>query len=69
MPDLNEQAQVVNDFLVGLLDAFGLEGDVETSVEVERDVWWVGWGRVETLAAEVGDAAQNLFDKAQDLLR
>ena len=35
MPDLNEQAAVVNDFLVGLLDAFGLEGDVETSVEGE----------------------------------
>ena len=35
MPDLKEQAQVVNDFLVGLLDAFGLEGDVETSVEAE----------------------------------
>ena len=33
MPDLNEQATVVNDFLVGLLDAFGLEGAVETSVE------------------------------------
>ncbi|MCJ7726401.1 MAG: Jag N-terminal domain-containing protein [Acidimicrobiia bacterium] len=35
MPDLNEQATVVNDFLVGLLDAFGLEGSVETSVEGE----------------------------------
>lgn len=35
MPDLNEQATVVNEFLVGLLDAFGLEGAVETSVEGE----------------------------------
>ncbi|MCB2223403.1 MAG: Jag N-terminal domain-containing protein [Actinobacteria bacterium] len=33
MPDLSEQATVVNDFLVGLLEAFGLEGDVETSVK------------------------------------
>jgi len=35
MPDLNEQATVVNEFLVGLLDAFGLEGSVETRVEGE----------------------------------
>jgi spoIIIJ-associated protein len=35
MPDLNQQATVVNDFLVGLLDAFGLEGTVETSVKEE----------------------------------
>jgi len=35
MPDLNEQATVIKEFLVGLLDAFGLEGSVETRIEDE----------------------------------
>ncbi len=31
--DINEQAEVVREFLVGLLDAFGLEGEVDVSVD------------------------------------
>jgi len=31
--DINEQADVVREFLVGLLDAFGLEGEVDVSVD------------------------------------
>ena len=31
--DINEQAEVVREFLVGLLDAFGLEGEVNVSVD------------------------------------
>ena len=32
-PSPEEQAQVISEFLAGLLDAFGLEGDVETRVD------------------------------------
>lgn len=35
MPDLEEQTRVVSEFLTGLLDAFGLEGSVETRLEGE----------------------------------
>lgn len=31
--DINEQAEVVREFLAGLLDAFGLDGDVQVSVD------------------------------------
>jgi len=59
MPDLNEQATVIKEFLVGLLDAFGLEGAVETRIEDEDII----------IANVTGDQAEALIGPKGSILQ
>ena len=59
MTDLNEQATVIKEFLVGLLDAFGLEGSVETHIEDEDII----------IANVTGDQAEALIGPKGSILQ
>lgn len=70
MPDLNEQATVVNEFLVGLLDAFGLEGAVETSVEGEDIIVANVTGeQAEALIGPKGATLQAILELARTVVQ
>ncbi|MCJ7726922.1 MAG: single-stranded DNA-binding protein [Acidimicrobiia bacterium] len=70
MPDLNEQATVVNDFLVGLLDAFGLEGSVETSIEGEDIIIANITGeQAEALIGPKGSILQAILELARTVVQ
>ena len=61
--DVGEQAEVVRKFLVGLVDAFGLEGEVSTRVEGDIIYADVSWDQTEALVGPKGvilDAVMEL---------
>lgn len=67
--DINEQAQVVEGFLRGLVDAFGFEGDVR--VRVEDDVIFadVEGPETEALVGEKGAVMQSVLELARTVVQ
>jgi spoIIIJ-associated protein len=67
--DINEQAQVVEGFLSGLVDAFGFEGDVR--VRVEDDVIFadVEGPETEALVGEKGVVMQSVLELARTVVQ
>jgi spoIIIJ-associated protein len=55
-----EQAEVVKDFLVGLVDSFGLEGEVSTTVEDDVIIANVGGQQTEALVGPKGSIMQSV---------
>lgn len=67
--DINEQAEVVEEFLRGLVDAFGFEGEVET--RVEEDIIFADVSGVETeaLVGERGSVMQSILELTRTVVQ
>ncbi len=61
-PDIEEQAQVAREFAEGLLDAFGLEGDVETRVEDDILFVDINGEQTEALVGRKGAVVQAVHE-------
>jgi spoIIIJ-associated protein len=66
---IETQAEVAKEFLVGLLDAFGLEGSVDT--RIEEDVLWldVTGGQTEALVGHKGAVMQAVHELTRTVIQ
>ena len=64
--DRGEQAEMVKDFLVGLLDAFGLEGDVECKVEEDIILANITGEQTEALVGPKGAILQSIMELSRE---
>ncbi len=66
---IETQAEVAAEFLNGLLDAFGLEGDVTT--RVEEDILWmdVSGGQTEALVGQKGAVMQSVLELTRTVVQ
>lgn len=66
---LTEQAEVVNDFLRGLVDAFGLEGVVATQVEDEVIVVTVSGEQTQALVGHRGSVMESVHELTKTVVQ
>jgi len=66
---IETQAEVAAEFLTGLLDAFGLEGTVET--RTEDDILWidVSGGQTEALVGPKGSVLQSVVELTRTVIQ
>ena len=64
-----EQASVVGEFLEGLLDAFGLEGSVETRVDEDIIYAYVQGSETEALVGSRGIILQSIHELAKTVVQ
>ena len=67
--DRGEQAEMVKDFLVGLLDAFGLEGDVECKVEEDIILANITGEQTEALVGTKGAILQSIMELSRTIVQ
>lgn len=67
--DRDEQATVVREFLDGLLDAFGLEGDVSVTTEDEAVVAAVHGDQTEALVGEKAVILQSVLELTRTVVQ
>lgn len=67
--DRGEQAEMVKDFLTGLLDAFGLEGDVECKVEDDIVLANVTGEQTEALVGPKGSILQATLELSRTIVQ
>ena len=67
--DRSEQAAMVQEFLTGLLGAFGLEGDVTTTVEDDIIIANVTGGQTEALVGEKGAIMQSVLELSRTIVQ
>lgn len=67
--DIEEQAQVAKDFAVGLLEAFGLEGDVETRVEDDILFVDINGEQTEALVGRKGAVVQAVHELTRTVIQ
>lgn len=64
-----EQAKIAQDFLVGLLDAYGLEGEVTTSVEEDTIIADVSGDQTEALVGVRGSVRSAIHELTRTVLQ
>jgi spoIIIJ-associated protein len=67
--DRDEQAVMVKDFLTGLLDAFGLEGDVQCTVEEDIILANVTGEQTEALVGAKGAILQAILELSRTIVQ
>lgn len=67
--DRSEQAAMVQEFLTGLLGAFGLEGDVTTTVEDDIILANVTGGQTEALVGHKGAIMQAVLELSRTIVQ
>ena len=67
--DRGEQAEMVKDFLVGLLDAFGLDGDVECKVEEDIILANITGEQTEALVGPKGAILQSIMELSRTIVQ
>jgi len=67
--DRGEQAEMVKDFLVGLLEAFGLEGDVECKVEEDIILANITGEQTEALVGPKGAILQSIMELSRTIVQ
>ncbi len=67
--DRGEQAKMVKDFLVGLLEAFGLEGDVECKVEEDIILANITGEQTEALVGPKGAILQSIMELSRTIVQ
>ncbi len=68
-PDIEEQAQVARDFAEGLLEAFGLEGDVATRVEDDILFIDINGEQTEALVGRKGAVVQAVHELTRTVIQ
>ncbi|MDJ0496576.1 MAG: RNA-binding cell elongation regulator Jag/EloR [Acidimicrobiia bacterium] len=68
-PDIEEQAQVAKEFAEGLLEAFGLEGDVETRVEDDILFIDINGEQTEALVGRKGAVVQAVHELTRTVIQ
>ena len=66
---LEEQAGITNDFLEGLLDAYGLEGAVETAIEDDIIIVEINGEQTEALVGVRGSVRSSLHELSRTVLQ
>lgn len=66
---LEEQAGITNDFLEGLLDAYGLEGEVETAIEDGIIIVEINGEQTEALVGVRGSVRSALHELSRTVLQ
>ena len=66
---LEEQAGITNDFLEGLLDAYGLEGAVETAIEDDIIIVEINGEQTEALVGVRGSVRSALHELSRTVLQ
>ena len=66
---LEEQAGITNDFLVGLLDAYGLEGAVETAIDDDIIIVEINGEQTEALVGVRGSVRSALHELSRTVLQ
>lgn len=69
MPDPIDQAKVVAEFLEGLLDAFGLEGEVQTRVEDDIIYADINGAQTEALIGPKGSILQAMLELTRTVVQ
>jgi spoIIIJ-associated protein len=69
MPDPTEQAEVVAAFLEGLLEAFGLDGEVETRVEEDIIFADISGDQTEALIGPKGSILQSILELTRTVVQ
>jgi spoIIIJ-associated protein len=67
--DINEQAEVAQDFLEGLVDAFGLEGTVSTRVDEDILFLDISGGQTEALVGQKGSIMYAILDLTRTVIQ
>ena len=67
--DIEEQRQIVHEFLEGLVGAFGLDGAVETTVEDEIIIATVQGEETETLVGHKGSVLQSVLELTRTVVQ
>ena len=67
--DINEQAQVVEAFLGGLVDAFGFEGEVRVSVDDDVIIASIEGPETEALVGEKGAVMQAVLELTRTVVQ
>ena len=68
-PDIEEQAQVARDFAEGLLEAFGLEGEVTTRVEEDILFIDINGEQTEALVGRKGAVVQAVHELTRTVIQ
>jgi spoIIIJ-associated protein len=68
-PDIEEQAQVAKEFAEGLLEAFGLDGDVETRVEDDILFIDINGEQTEALVGRKGAVVQAVHELTRTVIQ
>ena len=68
-PDIEEQAQVAKEFAEGLLEAFGLDGDVETRVEDDILYIDINGEQTEALVGRKGAVVQAVHELTRTVIQ
>jgi spoIIIJ-associated protein len=68
-PDIEEQAQVAQEFAEGLLDAFGVDGDVATRVEDDVLYIDINGEQTETLVGRKGVVVQAVHELTRTVIQ
>ncbi len=68
-PDIEEQAQVAREFIEGLLEAFGLEGDVTTRVEEDILFIDINGEQTEALVGRKGAVVQAVHELTRTVIQ
>jgi spoIIIJ-associated protein len=68
-PDIEEQAQVAKEFAEGLLEAFGLEGDVQTRVEEDILYIDINGEQTEALVGRKGAVVQAVHELTRTVIQ
>ena len=68
-PDIEEQAQVAKEFAEGLLEAFGLEGEVETRVEDDILYIEINGEQTEALVGRKGAVVQAVHELTRTVIQ
>ncbi len=66
---LEEQAGITNDFLEGLLDAYGLDGEVETAIEDDIIIVEINGEQTEALVGVRGSVRSALHELSRTVLQ
>jgi spoIIIJ-associated protein len=66
---LEEQAGITNDFLEGLLDAYGLDGEVETTIEEDIIIVEINGEQTEALVGVRGSVRSALHELSRTVLQ
>jgi spoIIIJ-associated protein len=68
-PDIEEQAQVAKEFAKGLLEAFGLEGEVETRIEDDILYIDINGEQTEALVGRKGAVVQAVHELTRTVIQ
>ena len=66
---ISEQAEVAKEFLVGLLDAFGLEGEVTTRIDDDVLYLDVSGEQTEALVGQRGSVMQSVLELTRTVVQ